>query len=473
MSYDALMVTHPAIYARISSDKEGDHLGVKRQVDECRKIAQRLGYPEPKVYVDDNLSAFTGKKPRPEYLRLLEDMCDGSVDGLVVFAMDRLHRQRLEQEEFFVICRNVGLNVVHTMGGPVDLGSYMGLGMARFTGLMASMESDIKRERSLAKHAQLAADGKVSGGGQRPYGFEVDRRTIRPDEAEVVREVARRVLAGDSVRSICTDLDGRGVVSVTGGRWNPSVMSKMLRSARISGRREHNGEIVSEAEWPGIISVEDSDRLRGSLGAARRTSSAPTPRRYLLVGLLRCQRCNAVMVSRPKAGGERQYVCAKGPGLAGCGGMSVLAEPVEEIVSEGVLMALDSPELADYVKRGLGSDQEAAGLRASLDQDEAKLADLAAMFGNNEISRDEWRAARQPVDDRVEQNRKRLSRLSRTTVIDNYVGNADLLRENWSGLTLTQQNAIVGAVLDHAVIAPAVRGRNIFDPNRVTPVWRR
>lgn len=47
-----------AIYARISSDPEGDRLGVTRQVDDCRAMAERRGWPVAEVYVDDDVSAY-------------------------------------------------------------------------------------------------------------------------------------------------------------------------------------------------------------------------------------------------------------------------------------------------------------------------------------------------------------------------------------------------------------------------------
>jgi len=95
------------------------------------------------------------------------------------------------------------------------------------------------------------------------------------------------------------------------------------------------------------------------------------------------------------------------------------------------------------------------------------------MFGNRDISCDEWLAARKPVDARIATTRKKLSRVTTTTVLDGYVGNGESLRSDWGRLDLTKQHAIVAAVLDHAVIASAVRGRNTFDENRVTPVWKK
>jgi site-specific DNA recombinase len=68
--------------------------------------------------------------------------------------------------------------------------------------------------------------------------------------------------------------------------------------------------------------------------------------------------------------------------------------------------------------------------------------------------------------------KKRLAALNRTTTLADHVGNAAGFRERWSGLTLTRQEQIVAAVLDHLVVGPGRRGYNKFDPSRPTPVWR-
>ena len=66
-------------------------------------------------------------------------------------------------------------------------------------------ESDDKSRRLRRKHQELAEAGKVSGGGTRPFGFEADRVTIRPDEAAITmaetgcwRVVRRRRSVGTS-----------------------------------------------------------------------------------------------------------------------------------------------------------------------------------------------------------------------------------------------------------------------------------
>ena len=64
-----------AVYARISSD-DGSALGVSRQVADCRRLAEDLGWEVAEEYVDNDVSAYSGKK-RPAYERMLTDLADG------------------------------------------------------------------------------------------------------------------------------------------------------------------------------------------------------------------------------------------------------------------------------------------------------------------------------------------------------------------------------------------------------------
>ena len=107
--------------------------------------------------------------------------------------------------------------------------------------------------------------------------------TVRPAEAAIVRECARRFLAGESIRSICADLNARGVSARSrGGAWSPQTLRRMLGSGRISGQREHKGEIVATAEWPAIIEPAETAQIRARLAdpdAADQQDSAPLPTR--------------------------------------------------------------------------------------------------------------------------------------------------------------------------------------------------
>ena len=457
------------IYARISSDREGDGLAVGRQLEDCEAKASENGWRVADRYVDADISAYSGK-PRPEYRRMLADIRAGLIDGVVVYNLDRLHRQPRELEEFTEVCKLAGIEKnLASCQGRVDLGTDDGLFLARILGAVAAKESDDKGRRIRRKHEQIAEEGRPSGGGSRAYGFEPDGLTVRESEAVVIRQCARSALAGQSLRSIVIGLNKRGIPAAKGGTWSSQTLRRMLLSARIGGMREHKGEIASEAAWPAIVTAAESAQLRAMLTDERRRTSSSV-RRYLLAGLLRCGRCGQTLVSRPTATGVRCYVCAKDPG-GGCGGLSVRAEPLEGWVVEAVLYRLDSADMAE-VLQGASEDPDAERLRLELEEAQAQLAELAEDWGARVITRQEWLAARRPIEERLQLAQRRLAKLSRTSAVSEYLGNGDALRERWDELQLSGQHAVVAAVLDHLVVRPARRGFNGFDSSRFDPVWR-
>ena len=284
-------------------------------------------------------------------------------------------------------------------------------------------------------------------------------------------ECARRLLAGEPIRSIARDLNERGIPSAGGGKWAPQSLRRMLASPRISGQRAHHGEIVATAEWPGIISVEDGAKIRALLAnPERRTNKAA--RRYLLGGLLACSHCGERLVARPRAGGLRRYACAKGVGFSGCGKTYINADEVERFVTEAVLLRLDSAELQRAIERRERRAPDAQRWWQEAEAAQAQLQELATAYGQREISMDEWKAARKPIEQRLSGARRQLAKVSRSHVLDGFIGNGKGLRAEWDSLDLSQQHAIVAAVVDSVVVWPARRGYNRFDESRLTPVWR-
>src|SRR4051812_6879657 len=90
------------VYARISSDREGDNLAVGRQLADCEQLADSRGWQIVERYIDADISAWTGKR-RPDYERLLSDIDDGLIDAVVVYHADRLHRHPRELEDFILL----------------------------------------------------------------------------------------------------------------------------------------------------------------------------------------------------------------------------------------------------------------------------------------------------------------------------------------------------------------------------------
>jgi DNA invertase Pin-like site-specific DNA recombinase len=458
-----------AIYARISSDIEGSGLGVQRQVEDCRRLAQSQGWTVAEVYEDNDVSAY-GSKARPAYQRMLGDLRDGLRDGVIVYHVDRLTRRPVELEEFVSALDTAKVRHVRFVVGDMDLGTGDGLMVARILGAMAANESATKSRRVRRKMDQNAAAGLPHGGWRRPFGYDEDKVTVRPEEAAVVRILVARFLAGESLRSLAIWLDAEGVRTVSGKEWRTPTLRAMLASGRIAGLRDHRGTVVGRAVWEPVITEDDHRRVLARM-TERKTSGRRTPQRYLLTGLLRCGKCQGRLWSSPRKT-TRRYVCLSGPDHGGCGGITVTADPLERLIADAVIYRLDSPALADALAGKAAADEQLAAVADRLSEDTAQLDELAAAYSARDITMREWMHARRPIEDRITDAQRRLARATRTDALHGLVGNGDALRTQWAGLNLDRQHAIVSALLDHAVIGPGTAGARSLDPNRVQPVWR-
>jgi DNA invertase Pin-like site-specific DNA recombinase len=456
------------VYVRISEDREGAGLGVKRQEADCRALAAQVGWGVADVYVDNDLSAYSGK-PRPAYRRLLEDLGAGRIDAVLAWHADRLHRAPAELEEFIRICDSRGVEVRTVKAGELDLGTASGRMVARILGDVARHESEHKSERIRRKHLELAEAGKVVGGGTRPFGFEADRLTVRESEAELIREAARRVLAGDSLRGICADWNRRAVVTSTGGPWRQQVLRRLLMSGRIAGWREHRGVLVAPAVWPAIVDRATVDRLRARLGDPSRRTAGPEARRYLLSGgLLRCGPCGRPLRARPRVDHMRRYVCPSGPGYGGCGGIAIVAEPLEDLVVERVLDVLDSPVVEAQAQRLVEGTADV--VVETLGADVRALEELALDYYRDRlISRDEYLVARASLEGRIESARRQLAESTGGRVLESVRGVA---RTRWPEVGFDQRRAILAAMIESITIGAGRRGFNRFDPGRLAIAWR-
>ena len=152
--------------------------------------------------------------------------------------------------------------------------------------------------------------------------------------------------------------------------------------------------------------------------------------------------------------------------------MTVVADPLEGLITAAVLYRLDSPELAEALAGRATADEQANALSAQLATDQAQLEDLAGLHGRGEINRREWMAARKPIQTRIASAERQLAHVTNTGALAGWVGNANELRSRWADLNLGRQHAIVAALLDHIVINAASAATSTFDPGRVDPVWR-
>src|SRR5215216_4972780 len=170
-----------AIYARISYDPDARVVGVDRQREDCLHLAASRGWTVVAEYIDNNVSASKfSRKARTQYLRLLDDIEAGRI------------------------------------GGEFDLSDSEQRTMLYIKAAMAEAEVEKRRRRVLRQRLQAAQNGEPHGGGRRGFGFPgTGKNGITAEqveqERELIRDVAARVLSGQSLNGVATEWRQRGI----------------------------------------------------------------------------------------------------------------------------------------------------------------------------------------------------------------------------------------------------------------------
>jgi DNA invertase Pin-like site-specific DNA recombinase len=455
-----------ACYARISSDRAGDALGVARQIKDGRHICRERGW-SPVEYVDNDLTAADPKVTRPAYRAMLEAVERGEVIAVVAWDLDRLTRQPRELEDFLALADRVGLRHLVTVADNVDPTTGDGLLVARIKAAVAAEEVAKTRKRLLRAKADKAERGEWNG-GPAPYG-RGPGMSIDAAEAEVLREAARRVLAGESFRGVALDLSDRGL-GPRGKRWaGGSNLAQRLTAPHVAGLRAHHAQL-SAATWKPILDRETWERLRALRADPSRRTRVGAPARMLLTGGVgRCGKCGAPLRARPTTNGRRRYGCPpEGDHGYGCGGVTRDAEVLDGYVTEAVLARLEKADLGALVAE---DNIDVATLAAEYEAVNAKLAELAEAWATDAVTRAEWDAARAGLDARRRRVERELERARRSSTAAAIAG--PTVREAWDALDLDGRRAIIRELLPGAVtVHPIGRGRwRTFDPATVTLGW--
>lgn len=467
-----------AIYTRISMDRAGKRAGVERQQADCRALCERRGWEIVEVLEDNDKSAFNGKH-RPEYERLVKLVTAGDVDVVVAWHSDRLWRSVLEQQAFMAVGQQAGLSLVATPSSDFDPRDADDSFMSTLMAAVAQKESADKSRRMGRKQLDKAERGEHHG-GRRAYGHTLDRTALVDDEADAIRAAARRLLDGMPAHAIVREWLDEGRTTTTGRTWTSDTFGALMQQSRLAGLRSHRGQVVAKAGWPAIITEEEHRRLVALFDARRRGPRPTIAKKYLLVGLLRCQKCGtALRANVPTADHTYvRYQCPPKTVTAGaCGGTAIIGEATEDVVRELVFAYLDSDEYADAIARvrdaAASSSDTVAALIEQVATDRARLDELGDGYADGLFDRPEYLRLSTRIRVRIEAAERKLARLQVVSQPGaDMQGHGANLRRAWSKMTLDEKRTVIQRVADHFEIGPAEQPRNVYRPERVRPVWR-
>jgi site-specific DNA recombinase len=450
-------MTHMNVYLYARQSK-GD-ASVDQQLELADKRAAERGWTVAGRFADRSISATTGE-PRPGYDAMIAGLKAGKAKGIVVRHYDRLYRQPRELED--VIDDTEGTYVESVFGGGYDLGTADGRMQARVVGAFARGEAEKKGERQRLGHQRRAAAGTPKRHTPRPFGWQEDRTTLEPTEAEAIREAARALLAGGTLSGIARDWTARGLFPPQAGRgrrsrkvWNVTSIVKILRSPRLAGISTYHGDEVGEGTWEPILGPEVHlavVRLLADPGRRKKVQGVRT----LLGGIARCP-CGNHLVASMNSMKQPTYRCnpltqngRPGPHT------SVQRQPVDEYIDFLTVSALITSG-HDLVSPATGPDvavlrDEAAAIRANLNG----MAEDRAL---GLMTREQMIAGTERGSARLAEIQAALERAGQEDVLAPLVYAEDM-RAAWTALPTDRQRAVIASLFEVTVI-PVGKGRHL------------
>lgn len=465
-------MTTTAAYLRISSDPTESRIGVERQRREIADLAGRLETEVGAWHEDNDVSAYRGKR-RPAFEALVADLEAGRVATLLAWDQDRIARDVVDWERVLRACQRHGVRVATVTDGAVDLGTVGGRLSSRVRAVVGRTESEQKAERIRAAVRERAAAGRAHGrvlyGWRRVYEFDTQGVRIRgawhdvldDAAAEVIRETSRRVLAGEPIRRLCAEYEGRGIPSPTGGKtWAPTSMRAILLRPANAGLRVHHGAILGPAEAPAILDRGEWERLVALLGDRSRRTISHNSTKHLLTGIARCGKCGG-----PVRAKGSMYQCEK----VGCVGRRMGA--VDDLVTRVIVGRLGMPDAIGLLAV---DDQEAERAAREVAELRARLDRLADDYADGILDRDQMRRASERMRPRLAEAEARARRTSthQADVLAGLIGPD--VAERWEALPIHRRRAAVDALLE-VTILPLGRGhggRAPFQPESVRLDWK-
>ena len=460
-----------AFYVRLSKYRDGETSTARQEAD-CRRLCESKGWlvARPTPYLDSDISAWTGVA-RPAFEQALADAAKGQFDVLVIWKLDRFARSVVDAVRGAEKLKAAGVALA-SFSDPIDTTTPMGMMFFQLGAMFAELESATISYRVRNTFAAQAAAGRAKRGGLRCYGYNRDD-TINEPEAEVLRQAAADFLVGKSMRQIAIAINAAGHTGTGGQGFQSAHLLKILRSPRLAGLVEHNGEIFP-GTWEPILDMDTHLALNAVEG--RRSTLRGPSKRHLLSGKIRCHECGGPMSASGRAGSDRhRYFCVKAPGKNGCGKTSIHLEKTEDFVRDAwvkwSILNTDVPDL---------TEPETTGLAERLALNVAELdAETKAFFavkdpGKRAALRASYMVARDSLAEAIAADQAALLVPATPVVpVDGLTGGV-----GWELATDEQKRAILDRDIARLVVYPAARGAQAFnrgplpDGTRIEIVWR-
>jgi DNA invertase Pin-like site-specific DNA recombinase len=471
------------LYLRLS-DSRNEKGSFQDREKKLRARARQLGWTVLSVVIENDLmpggkksaSAFKRRKVtlpdgttamrvlRPGYRSILDAMAAGRAEAILAEDLDRTMRDPRDLEDLIDVVESRKL-YADSLSASLRLtagGTDSEITMARLLVAVANKSSRDTSRRVSDARERKATSGRYCGGGKRPYGFDRDGETVRPDEADVIAEMAAKLVQGASLRSLVAELRERQVSTVTGVPWSVPTLREILARPRNAGIAVHRNEEVGEACWDAIIPVDTLRSVQRIIrDDSRRLGPGPAPR-WLLTNIARCESCDT----------HPGMVCGKSPvgpnyRCDPSGHISINAGKLDDFVTRMLLARVTEPDAEKLLlAKDARPDIDAAALRREAASIRKNLKGLAEDKALGLIDRPQMIAGTAKGKARLEVIELELNASTADDPLVSLVRASDP-RVVWGGMSLATRRLVVVRLVPVLRVGPSRHRGGRFDGTRL------
>jgi len=222
--------TRAIAYLRVSTDKQADR-GVSLDAQRAKVEAYAQLYDLELVAIEVDAGASAKTLNRPALQNVLGALQAGEADALLVVKLDRLTRSVRDLgalvERYFA----PGKATLLSVGEQIDTRSAAGRLVLNVLMSVAQWEREAIGERTSAAMAHKRTLHEYTG-GKVPYGWTLnaDGVNLDPNDAEqaIIREATELRASGLSLRKVGAELEAKGLLPRSGGRWHAKTVRDLL-----------------------------------------------------------------------------------------------------------------------------------------------------------------------------------------------------------------------------------------------------
>lgn len=461
------------LYGRASRDPKKKGRSVESQLTEGREVCDDNDWPIVGEFPDVDRSASRyARRGRERFEEMIEGIEKGVPRILVAFEASRYYRDL----EVYIRLRNacMAAGVLLCYNGTVyDLSKRSDRKATAQDAIQAEDEAEGIRERNLRTvrlNAKAGAPhGRLLYGYARRYdpdSGDLIEQYPHPERADVVREIFKRIAAGESSYAIVRDLNARGVPHNV-RPWAEDHVAGMVRNPAYIGRRIHQGADIGKATWAPIVDEETFYAVRAIVKNPARRSTRERAVQHLLSGLVTCGVCGA-MLRVQKNRGYKSYICSAGF----C--VSMREDKLDAYIEEAAVAWLSSPEAADAFQPEAASGDRTAEARAKLAALEGQLAEARSLAGTVDangapgLTIASLAALETQLAPQIDQARAIAETSAVPPAVRALAGREDV-DVLWESYTLTQKRMILRLIVQPRLNRARSIGIRQIEPGRITP----